>query len=39
VSRARQYLGYQPKVGLHQGLAAEWRWVCQLYPRAKSQQG
>ena len=24
VSRARQHLGYQPKVGLREGLAAEW---------------
>ena len=31
VSRARQHLGYQPKVGLREGLAAEWRWVRQLY--------
>ena len=31
VSRARQHLGYQPKVGLREGLAAEWQWVRQLY--------
>lgn len=31
VSRAIQHLGYQPKVGLRQGLEAEWRWVQELY--------
>jgi UDP-glucuronate 4-epimerase len=31
VSRATQYLNYQPRVRLHEGLGAEWRWVQQLY--------
>jgi len=31
VTRARQYLGYQPKVRLREGLEAEWRWVQSLY--------
>jgi nucleoside-diphosphate-sugar epimerase len=39
VSRARQHLGYQPKVGLREGLAAEWQWVRLLYHSAKRYQG
>jgi nucleoside-diphosphate-sugar epimerase len=39
VSRARQHLGYQPKVGLREGLAAEWQWVHQLYHSVTSPQG
>jgi nucleoside-diphosphate-sugar epimerase len=39
VSRARQHLGYQPKVGLREGLAAEWQWVRQLYHSVTSPQG
>jgi nucleoside-diphosphate-sugar epimerase len=39
VSRARQHLGYQPRVGLREGLAAEWQWVDHLYQRAKRHQG
>jgi nucleoside-diphosphate-sugar epimerase len=39
VSRARQYLGYQPQVGLRDGLAAEWQWVRKLYHSAESRQG
>jgi UDP-glucose 4-epimerase len=39
VSRARQHLGYQPKVDLRAGLAAEWHWVHHLYRHAKSHQG
>jgi UDP-glucose 4-epimerase len=31
VSRARQGLGYQPRVPLRQGLDAEWQWVRDLY--------
>jgi nucleoside-diphosphate-sugar epimerase len=31
VSRATQHLGYQPRVRLHEGLGAEWRWVQELY--------
>jgi nucleoside-diphosphate-sugar epimerase len=31
VSRATQYLSYRPRVRLHEGLGAEWRWVQQLY--------
>jgi UDP-glucose 4-epimerase len=31
VSRAKQALGYHPKVHLQQGLEAEWRWVQELY--------
>jgi nucleoside-diphosphate-sugar epimerase len=31
VSRATQYLGYQPQVRLHEGLGAEWHWVRELY--------
>jgi nucleoside-diphosphate-sugar epimerase len=38
-SRARQHLGYQPKVGLREGLAAEWQWVRQLYHSVTSPQG
>jgi len=34
VSRARHHLGYQPKVGLREGLAAEWQWVRHLYHSA-----
>jgi len=39
VSRARQHLGYQPKVGLREGLAAEWQWVRHLYHSVTSRQG
>jgi nucleoside-diphosphate-sugar epimerase len=39
VSRARQHLGYQPKVRLDEGLAAEWRWVCDLYRSGESRAG
>jgi nucleoside-diphosphate-sugar epimerase len=31
VGRATQHLGYQPRVRLHEGLEAEWRWVQELY--------
>lgn len=30
LDQARSKLGYSPKVGLEQGLAAEWQWVCLL---------
>ena len=36
VSRAKQHLGYEPKVGLAEGLEAEWRWVRDLYGRRGS---
>jgi len=39
VSQARQHLGYQPKVDLREGLAAEWQWVRHLYRSAKNRQG
>jgi nucleoside-diphosphate-sugar epimerase len=39
VSRAKQYLAYEPKVRLAEGLAAEWRWVRDLYSRRESLQG
>ncbi len=39
VSRARQYLSYQPRIQLREGLAAEWQWVRDLYSRAESLQG
>jgi UDP-glucuronate 4-epimerase len=39
VSLARQHLGYQPKVDLRAGLAAEWQWVTQLYQSAQTRQG
>jgi UDP-glucose 4-epimerase len=35
VSRAKQYLGYEPKVRLREGLEAEWRWVHDLYSRSR----
>ncbi len=38
VSRARRYLGYQPKVCLREGLAAEWRWVREIYSSQESRQ-
>jgi UDP-glucose 4-epimerase len=38
VSRARQQLGYQPKVDLQEGLTAEWQWVRRLYQRAERRQ-
>ena len=25
--RAQEYLGYAPRVGLRDGLAAEWDWI------------
>lgn len=31
VTRAKQYLGYQPRVRLREGLEAEWGWVQTLY--------
>jgi UDP-glucose 4-epimerase len=31
VSRAQHCLGYRPRVRLAEGLAAEWRWVRELY--------
>jgi nucleoside-diphosphate-sugar epimerase len=37
VSRAKQHLGYQPKVRLQEGLAAEWRWVRELYSSGESR--
>jgi UDP-glucose 4-epimerase len=39
VSRARQYLSYQPRVRLREGLAAEWQWVRDLYSHGQSLQG
>jgi nucleoside-diphosphate-sugar epimerase len=39
VSRAKQHLGYQPKVRLHEGLAAEWQWVRDLYNSGESCAG
>jgi nucleoside-diphosphate-sugar epimerase len=39
VSRARQHLGYQPKVRLREGLAAEWQWVRELYRNGTGHQG
>jgi nucleoside-diphosphate-sugar epimerase len=39
VSRAKQYLSYQPRVRLREGLAAEWQWVLDLYSHAESFQG
>ena len=30
LDQARNKLGYDPKVGLEQGLAAEWQWICSL---------
>jgi UDP-glucose 4-epimerase len=39
VSRAKQYLSYQPRVRLQEGLAAEWQWVRDLYSHAESLQG
>jgi len=38
VGRARQHLGYAPKVGLREGLAAEWCWVYDLYGRQGGHQ-
>lgn len=31
VSKAREILGYQPKVSLREGLTQEWHWVKSLY--------
>ncbi|MBD2104183.1 NAD-dependent epimerase/dehydratase family protein [Leptolyngbya sp. FACHB-261] len=31
ISRARTLLGYEPKVGLAEGLAQEWAWIQTLY--------
>lgn len=28
LDRAKNKLGYSPKVGLEQGLESEWRWIC-----------
>jgi UDP-glucose 4-epimerase len=40
VCRAKQYLGYEPKVHLREGLEAEWRWVHDLHSRSReSHQG
>jgi len=30
LDQARNKLGYDPKVGLEQGLAAQWQWICSL---------
>jgi UDP-glucose 4-epimerase len=30
LDQARSKLGYAPKVGLEEGLAAEWEWICSL---------
>lgn len=30
LDQARSKLGYAPKVGLEQGLAAEWDWLCKI---------
>ncbi|MGH7816986.1 MAG: NAD-dependent epimerase/dehydratase family protein [Candidatus Binatia bacterium] len=30
IDQARSRLGYAPKVGLEEGLAAEWDWICSL---------
>lgn len=30
LDQARSKLAYAPKIGLEQGLAAEWQWVCSL---------
>jgi UDP-glucose 4-epimerase len=30
LDQARSKLGYDPKVGLEQGLAAQWQWICSL---------
>ena len=30
IDHARSRLGYAPKVGLKEGLAAEWDWICSL---------
>jgi nucleoside-diphosphate-sugar epimerase len=38
VSRARQYLGYQPKVCLREGLAAEWHWLREIYSSPESRR-
>jgi nucleoside-diphosphate-sugar epimerase len=38
VSRARQHLGYHPKVSLREGLAAEWHWVRELYSGGEGGQ-
>jgi UDP-glucuronate 4-epimerase len=37
VTLARQHLGYQPRVDLREGLAAEWQWVCHLYHHGKNR--
>ncbi|MGF1536316.1 MAG: NAD-dependent epimerase/dehydratase family protein [Elainellaceae cyanobacterium] len=31
ITKAQQILGYQPKVSLREGLAAEWNWIQGLY--------
>ena len=31
VTKAKQILGYQPKVSLREGLEAEWNWIKSLY--------
>ncbi len=31
VTKAREILGYQPKVSLREGLEAEWHWIKSLY--------
>ena len=30
LDQARSKLGYAPKIGLEEGLAAEWEWICSL---------
>lgn len=30
LDQARSKLGYAPKIGLEEGLAAEWEWICRL---------
>jgi UDP-glucose 4-epimerase len=30
LDEARNKLNYAPKVGLEEGLAAEWNWICSL---------
>ncbi|MGD1850298.1 MAG: UDP-glucose 4-epimerase, partial [Cyanophyceae cyanobacterium] len=31
VSKAKEILGYQPKVSLKEGLTKEWNWIQQFY--------
>lgn len=32
ISKARQWLNWEPKVGLHEGLSRTWRWLRSLEP-------